>query len=405
MALPQFRDCYDFEFFPVNGSTGGDVFKAPVTVAMCVELDGLTPAQLAKRSLFQIFFYHPQTNRLDVLDNASATFLPCETGRLAGDASRTRPRSFAGVLQLGWYAAVSGLRALVGPRPLFASSAMVHLGLGGKLCTPGTTCKLSTGTWGLPAELRIYGGDGQSAAVNTAVATPPSVIVTDTSGTPLEGAVVTFSVLSGGGSITAAVDTTGPDGIAQVGSWTLGVTPGINTLMASVAGATPASVTFTATGSEVVSLIDCGGDPSGDLIDRGFYVPAFPGTSLSRATLHFSARSAGTYTFSLTARHLTYDGPVLGTASASVELTDNDTINVATTFTFAAVAVEPASTVTFSIAQIAGPTTASVFYSVPRVDDAACPVIQTEGTTPPLDRQRRRGVHVKLEGAAQAPIQ
>jgi len=45
-------------------------------------------------------------------------------------------------------------------------------------------------------------GDGQSATVGTAVAIPPSVLVTDTYGNPVSGVPVTFAVTSGGGSVT-----------------------------------------------------------------------------------------------------------------------------------------------------------------------------------------------------------
>jgi len=147
------------------------------------------------------------------------------------------------------------------------------------------------------------------------------------------------------------------------------------------------------------ALIACAGDAGGDLISRGFYVPGYPGTSLNQATLHFSAGIAGTYTFSLTARSGTYDGPMLGTATASVTLTANDQANVATTFVYEAVAVEPGSTVTFAIAQVAGPTGGAAFYSVADLGDPTCPVIQTDGTTPPLDTFRRQGVRVTIEGA------
>ena len=52
----------------------------------------------------------------------------------------------------------------------------------------------------------------------------------DSSGNPVSGLTVTFTVTSGGGSITGGTDVTGDDGIAEVGSWTLGSTPGANTL-------------------------------------------------------------------------------------------------------------------------------------------------------------------------------
>ena len=52
---------------------------------------------------------------------------------------------------------------------------------------------------------------------------------------------------SGGGSATGTATTTSGAGIATVGSWTLGASPGLNTLTATSAGLTGSPVTFTAT--------------------------------------------------------------------------------------------------------------------------------------------------------------
>ena len=62
----------------------------------------------------------------------------------------------------------------------------------------------------------------------------------------IAGFGVTFVVTGGGGSVTGASQTTNSDGVARVGSWTLGSSPGANTLAAR-AGSLPASpVDFTA---------------------------------------------------------------------------------------------------------------------------------------------------------------
>ena len=65
-------------------------------------------------------------------------------------------------------------------------------------------------------------GNGQTVHVGTAVAVPPSVLVTDANNNPVSGVAVTFAVASGNGSITGASATTDASGIATVGSWTLG---------------------------------------------------------------------------------------------------------------------------------------------------------------------------------------
>ena len=111
----------------------------------------------------------------------------------------------------------------------------------------GTSPAITT-VAGNAARIALNGGDAQSATVGTVVATDPSVLVTDANNNPVSGLTVTFSVNSGGGSITGASATTDASGIATVASWTLGTTAGANTLRATASGLSDASVTITATG-------------------------------------------------------------------------------------------------------------------------------------------------------------
>jgi alpha-tubulin suppressor-like RCC1 family protein len=100
------------------------------------------------------------------------------------------------------------------------------------------------------ARIVIWAGDGQLAQPGSPVLIPPAVLVTRADGSPWPGVVVTFAVATGGGSVTGATASTGTDGIATVGSWTLGATPGTNTLTATAAesGITGNPVTFSAVG-------------------------------------------------------------------------------------------------------------------------------------------------------------
>lgn len=106
----------------------------------------------------------------------------------------------------------------------------------------------ATGAVGIPAAIGANAGTGQSAPAGSAVPIAPSVRVTDAVGNPVSGVSVTFAVGSGGGSATGLVATTDANGIATVGSWTLGAAPGANTLTASALGLSGSPVTFTATG-------------------------------------------------------------------------------------------------------------------------------------------------------------
>jgi len=97
--------------------------------------------------------------------------------------------------------------------------------------------------------ISVSGANGWIVLVNSPVTDPPRVIVMDGT-TPVSGVSVTFAVTNGGGSITGpATLTTGEDGIAAVGGWTLGTTAGTNTLTATSGTISGSPVTFTATGT------------------------------------------------------------------------------------------------------------------------------------------------------------
>jgi hypothetical protein len=104
----------------------------------------------------------------------------------------------------------------------------------------------ATATAAAAASLSVSAGDNQSAALGTTVATAPAVVVRDQYGNPVAGATVTFSVETGGGSVTGASVTTGADGIARVGSWLLGITSGAQRIKAT-SGTLSATINANAT--------------------------------------------------------------------------------------------------------------------------------------------------------------
>ena len=104
----------------------------------------------------------------------------------------------------------------------------------------------ATGAPGAAAALEVSAGDEQSAVAGNAVAVAPAVVARDGFGNPVPDVPIAFEIESGGGSLTGATTTTGADGIAVVGSWTLGATLGTNTLFATSTAVTD-TATFTAT--------------------------------------------------------------------------------------------------------------------------------------------------------------
>ena len=98
---------------------------------------------------------------------------------------------------------------------------------------------------GAPAHLIKLTNDGQQVPAGGTASATPSVRVVDDAYTPLAGVTVTFAIASGGGTLTAATATSDANGVATVGSWTVGGVMGEASLTASVPGAD--DVTFTAT--------------------------------------------------------------------------------------------------------------------------------------------------------------
>ncbi|HEY6809130.1 MAG TPA: Ig-like domain-containing protein, partial [Gemmatimonadales bacterium] len=91
----------------------------------------------------------------------------------------------------------------------------------------------ATANHGMPVLLAKSAGDGLSATVNTATATPPAVAVTDQFGNPVAGVSITFAVPVGHGSVTGASTSTAANGVAQAGSWVLDSAAGANSLSAT----------------------------------------------------------------------------------------------------------------------------------------------------------------------------
>lgn len=94
--------------------------------------------------------------------------------------------------------------------------------------------------------VHIFSGNNQGANAGSPLADPLCTYVTDAQGNQIIGMPVTYTVMSGGGHIAAPTSpSTGSNGIAVSGTWTLGAAQGAQTVEASVPGAT--SATFTAT--------------------------------------------------------------------------------------------------------------------------------------------------------------
>ncbi len=109
----------------------------------------------------------------------------------------------------------------------------------------------------LPASsMSISAGNNQSAIAGQPVPVKPAVRVTDVEGVAVPNVTVTFSIRSGGGTITGATAVTNASGIATIGDWVLSL--GGNSLFASVPGLSGNPLIFVAMGFAQVQIVTFG---------------------------------------------------------------------------------------------------------------------------------------------------
>ncbi|MBA2457756.1 MAG: Ig-like domain-containing protein [Gemmatimonadales bacterium] len=104
----------------------------------------------------------------------------------------------------------------------------------------------ATGLVGGPTQVVIVSGNRQTGQAGQQLGADLVVRVLDAQRNPVPGSTVIWQVASGGGSVDPAIAITDAAGQAST-RWTLGSTPGANSVNAAVAGA--GSVTFEATGA------------------------------------------------------------------------------------------------------------------------------------------------------------
>jgi hypothetical protein len=200
-------------------------------------------------------------------------------------------------------------------------SALISISVG-LLAACGGSDSTPPVTAGPPASLTKT-GDNQSADPGAAVAIAPSVKVVDTAGTPVSGAPVLFSVGEGVGTITGATQSTNSAGVATVGSWKLGSTPGVaNTLLVSV-GDLVDTFTATTTGTNpctVTAPYTFGTTANGDLAATDCLVASAYYTDFFQTTV----TPAGAYLFGETSTAVDAYLILFNQAGFAVAVNDDD---------------------------------------------------------------------------------
>ena len=117
-----------------------------------------------------------------------------------------------------------------------------------------------------PERITPSGGVGQSATVGTQLPAPLAVKATDRHGNVVPDVTVAWTMIGGGGSVSAAQTRTDESGVASV-QVTLGVLAGNNAVRASVAGLDPVTFTATGTAGSPTSLTMVSGENQQGLVD------------------------------------------------------------------------------------------------------------------------------------------
>jgi len=105
----------------------------------------------------------------------------------------------------------------------------------------------------------VAGSDGQTGIVGEPLPVPITVHVLDQNGNSIAGAVVSWTILGASGSVSSPTSTTNAAGDASV-IWTLGTTPGTDSLTASLANGASVVITATATAGPFANLLLISGD-------------------------------------------------------------------------------------------------------------------------------------------------
>lgn len=220
-----------------------------------------------------------------------------------------------------------------------------------------------------PATMAVKVGSSQTAPVSTAVAVAPSVLLSDLNNQPVKNATVVFAAASGGGSVTGATVKTGSDGVATVGSWTLGSTAGANTLTATITSTTAATVapiTFTATGQGPATQLALATQPGG--ASSGVAMTTQPVVEVRDALGGKYATSTASVTVAVASGTATLSGTTTVSAVAGVATFTNLKLTGAAgnvTLTFTSTGLTAATSGTIALAQTA---TAVVVTTLPSTD-------------------------------------
>jgi hypothetical protein len=151
----------------------------------------------------------------------------------------------------------------------------------------------------VPASVTTFAGNNQTARVGSALPIALAVRVADRLDQPVPNVSVTFTAGVSSGTIAGSPAITSAQGIATVGSWTLGTTPGVKSVAATVGSLPLAAFNATATtGVAALMSISAGNN---QVAATGATLPVAPAVlvtdqyanPVSGATVTFAVASGG----------------------------------------------------------------------------------------------------------------
>jgi adhesin/invasin len=184
------------------------------------------------------------------------------------------------------------------------------------------------------------GSSGQTGVVGQALSAPISVHVTDQNGALVSGAVVTWTVQAGSGSVASQTSTTDATGDATV-AWTLGNAAQLDTLTASLASGGSVMITATGTAGAFTSLTLVSGNTqtiTAGTTSAALVVKAVDqfGNAIPNTTVSWSVSGGGSLSSSSTTTDATgMTSVTLATDPAAAAYTVTATSGSATPVTFA----------------------------------------------------------------------
>ena len=199
---------------------------------------------------------------------ASVTVTPATRALIAGDTVTLTARAFDAAnnalpnVIFSWSSSdslVARVNALGRVTAGRAGTATIGAAAGGKTGTATVTVAR-----GPAAIISIWAGNGQAALASTPLRDAIVVLVSDAANNPVSNVDVVWSVIAGGGTVSARNARTDANGLAST-QWTLGSTLGTQTVEANANGLSGSPVQFTAsaTGTVGVRKTWVGGDAAG----------------------------------------------------------------------------------------------------------------------------------------------